>query len=143
MGNSINSHAMSYFNLLKTASWIEIKIKKAIKPFNLTHAQLNVLSVLGKNHPKPMTVNAVKKGIIVANPDVTRLLDRLVKKELIERKTCNDNRRKVDITITSKGMDLLKIAQNEAKKAVDNFFENKISIKEAAYINKVLIKMRN
>ena len=43
-------HAKAYFNLLKTGSWIEDRIKKSLKPFNLTHAQLNALYILMENY---------------------------------------------------------------------------------------------
>ena len=46
MEDSNSIHARAYFNLLKTESWIDEKIKDSLKPFNLTHAQLNVLHIL-------------------------------------------------------------------------------------------------
>ena len=54
MEDSKSIHAIAYFNLLKTSSWIEEKIKEALKPFNLTHSQLNVLHVLMVNDPQPV-----------------------------------------------------------------------------------------
>lgn len=42
-----------------------------------------------------------------ANSDVTRIVDRLKKEELVVRKNCHADRRKVNITLTQKGMDLL------------------------------------
>ncbi len=78
-------HALAYFNLLKTGSWVEERIKNALKPFNLTHAQLNALYILFENDPEPVSANELKKKILVSNPDVTRLLDRLVKKGYVLR----------------------------------------------------------
>jgi DNA-binding MarR family transcriptional regulator len=39
--------------------------------------------------------------------NTTRLIDKLINKKLVNRKICEDNRRKIDITITEKGLDLL------------------------------------
>ena len=86
MENIKTIHALAYFNLLKTGSWVEEKIKAALKPFNLTHSQLNALSVLLDNDPEPLSVRELKEKMLVSNPDVTRLLDRLVKKEYVLRK---------------------------------------------------------
>ena len=88
-----NPYAISYFKFLKTAAWVDLRIKESLKPYNLTHSQLNVLNLLVKNHPKPMDAKTIKANLVVASPDLTRLLDRLVKKGLVNRKTCSTNRR--------------------------------------------------
>lgn len=135
-------HAMGYFNVLKTASWVEVLIKEALKPLEITHAQLNVLSLLAHRHPKPMSAGAVKNGIIVASPDITRLIDRLMKKELVHRQTCPDNRRQMEITITKKGMSLFHKAHDAAMKATDDFFKDKITKGEARQLSEILTKIR-
>jgi len=99
-------HARAYFNLLKTGGWVEEKLKVALKPFNLTHAQLNALHILFDSDPKPVSANELKRKILVSNPDVTRLLDRMVKKGFVLRETCPENRRKIDISLTDAGKQL-------------------------------------
>lgn len=75
MEDSNSVHARGYFNLLKTEIWIDEKIKDALKPFNLTHAQLNALQILFETDPEPESANELKTRILVRNPDLTRLLD--------------------------------------------------------------------
>ncbi len=135
-------HALAYFNLLKTGSWIEERVKEALKPLNLTHAQLNVLYILMESDPKPVSANELKKKILVSNPDVTRLLDRLVKKGYVVRETCPENRRKIDISLTDSGREIFAKANLAAKKAVRNFFEDQVSIEEAKELKRILHKMR-
>ncbi len=53
------------------------------------------------------------------NPDLTRLCDRLLKLGLIERAACPENRRKMNIGITDKGLALLEIIDPE----VSAYFE--------------------
>lgn len=138
----INSiHAKAYFNMLKTSSWIETQIKKALKPFDLTHAQLNVLHLLYNNFPEPISANELKTKILVSNPDVTRLLDRLVNKGYVSRNICPGNRRKIDIAITEDGKTIFKEAHLSSKKSVRNFFEDKISIEEAEELRRILKKI--
>ncbi len=134
-------HAKAYFNLLKTGSWIEQEVKKALKPFNLTHAQLNVLYILQQHTPEAVSASKLKEQILVSNPDVTRLLDRLVKKELVTRETCPNNRRRIDITLTDKGQTLFLEAHKATKKALGNFFEEQITEEEAAQLRKILHKI--
>ena len=138
--NSI--HALAYFNLLKTGNWIDEKVKEALKPFNLTHAQLNTLHILMENYPKPVSANELKKKVLVRNPDVTRLLDRLVNKGYVVRETCPENRRKIDISLTNSGKKLFKKAHLSAKQALGFFFEKQITENEAKELRRILHKMR-
>ena len=135
-------HALAYFNLLKTVSWLEELIKSALKPFNLTHAQLNALYILYENDPGPVSANELKEKILVSNPDVTRLLDRLVVKGYVQRDTCPDNRRKIDISLTDPGKKLFLEAHLAAKEALGNFFEKQISEDEAKELRNILHKIR-
>ena len=134
-------HALAYFNLLKTGSWIDDKVKRALKPFNLTHAQLNTLHILCEYDPKPISANELKKKILVKNPDLTRLLDRLVKKEIVIRKTCPENRRKIDISLTDSGRKLFDKAHLSTKQALGNFFEKQITEDEAMELRRILHKI--
>jgi MarR family 2-MHQ and catechol resistance regulon transcriptional repressor len=142
MDDSNSIYALAYFNLLKTGSWIEEKVKEALKPFGLTHAQLNTLYILFENAPVPVSANELKKKILVSNPDVTRLLDRLVKKNFVLRETCPDNRRKIDISLTDSGSIFFTKAHLAAKQALGNFFEDKISEAEATEMRRILQKLR-
>jgi DNA-binding MarR family transcriptional regulator len=134
-------HALAYFNLLKTGSWIEEEVKKALKPLNLTHAQLNALYILNENHPEPVSVNELKEKILVSNPDVTRLVDRLVKKGYVLRETCTENRRKIDITLTDPGMKCFMEAHQSAKKSIGDYFEKQITEDEASELRRILHKI--
>jgi DNA-binding MarR family transcriptional regulator len=135
-------HALAYFNLLKTGSFLEEIIKKALKPLNLTHAQLNALYILFEEDPNPVSVTELKTKILVSNPDVTRLLDRLVIKGYVRRETCPENRRKIDISLTEPGRKLFLEAHETAKEALGNFFEEQITEDEAKELRRILHKIR-
>jgi len=95
-----------------------------------------------ENYPEPVSANKLKEKILVSNPDVTRLLDRLVKKGHVVRETCLENRRKIDISLSESGIKLYEKAHLSAKKAVRNFFEDQISAKEAKELRRILHKIR-
>jgi len=135
-------HALAYFNLLKTGSWLEERIKKALRPFGLTHAQLNALYILFENDPKPVSASQLKEKILVNNPDVTRLLDRLVNKGYVHRETCSENRRKIDVSLTESGRLLFIEAHQSAREAVGNFFEKQITEDEARELRRIMHKLR-
>lgn len=136
-------HALAYFNLLKTVSWLEELVKDALRPFNLTHAQLNALYILYENDPGPVSANELKKRILVANPDVTRLLDRLVNKGYVHRETCPGNRRKIDIFLTEPGKKLFLEAHLAAKESLGGFFNQQITEDEATELRRILHKIRS
>jgi DNA-binding MarR family transcriptional regulator len=69
---------------------------------------------------KPANLKTVQKRMIHKMSNTTRLIDKLVIKKLVSRKICKNNRRKIDITITDKGLNLLtqldtKIQKTEAE----------------------------
>lgn len=135
-------HALAYFNLLKTESLLEERVKEALRVHNLTHAQLNALYVLFENDPEPVSASELKKKILVSNPDVTRLMDRLVRKGYVLRETCTENRRKVDISLTNSGKKLFIEAHLSAKQAVGSFFKDQITEDEARELRRILHKIR-
>lgn len=142
MDDTKNIHAVAYFNLLKTGTWVEETVKNALRPFNLTHAQLNALHILFESDPAPVSANDLKKRILVRNPDVTRLLDRLVKKGYVLRETCPENRRKIDISLTDMGRELFQEAHLAAKHALGDFFANQITEDEATELRSIMHKIR-
>jgi DNA-binding MarR family transcriptional regulator len=71
------------------------------------------------------------------------LLDRLVKKGLVYRETCLENRRKIDISLTDQGKELFVSAHESAKKAIGNFFDDQITEEEAKDLRRILKKIKN
>ncbi len=140
--NEKSDHAQAYFNFLRTAAWVEKKVKTALKPYGLTHAQLNILASLYHKYPNPMSPNEIKESLVIDSPDVTRLIDRLSKKELVTRSTCLTNRRKVDIIISSQGQKLYRQAHQAAKKSINNYFQEEITSAETKELNRILNKMK-
>ena len=131
----------AYFNFLKTSNLIEEQVKQALKEHDLTHSQLNVLYILKENDPNPVSNSDINRRILVKSPDLTRLLDRLVKKNLVDRQICPENRRKMNIKLTEHGKQVFEKANSDAKRSVNNFFEN-LTEKEAGQLREIMRKVR-
>ena len=131
----------AYFNFLKTSNWVEEQVKQALKEHDLTHSQLNVLYILKENDPNPVSNSDINRRILVKSPDLTRLLDRLVKKNLVDRQICPENRRKMNIKLTEHGKQVFEKANSDAKRSVNNFFEN-LTEKEAGQLREIMRKVR-
>ncbi len=98
----------SVIELILTGNWVQDHLGEALKPYKLSMAQFNVLRILRGQKGKPASLSCVNEKMIHKMSNTTRLIDKLLEKELVERITCPDNRRKIELTITSKGLDLLK-----------------------------------
>ena len=70
----------------------------------LTTSQYNVLRILRGSHPTRLTCSDVGERMIARDPDVTRLVDRLAKRGLVERIRSRRDRRVVEVGITNKGL---------------------------------------
>ena len=82
--------------------------QQLFKEYDITPQQYNALRILRGQHPKPATVGLIKERMIDRNSDASRIVERLRKAEFVERVTCENDRRAVDVVITEKGLTLLK-----------------------------------
>ncbi|HMS64606.1 MAG TPA: MarR family transcriptional regulator [Ignavibacteria bacterium] len=127
-------------NLIFTGNWIHSKNAELLKPHKLTSQQFNLLRILRGQFPNPVTVNLLIERMLDKMSNASRIVDRLVKKNLVLRKSCPEDRRRVDIVITDKGLKLLeKIDLDENK--WEKRFENLTEI-EAKNLNNYLDKLR-
>jgi MarR family transcriptional regulator, 2-MHQ and catechol-resistance regulon repressor len=102
-----SSSQKAYLNIIFTANWIQANAREVLKPYGLTLQQYNVLRILRGRFPKCAYPNEIKAVMLDKNPDLTRLCDRMISNGWIIREIDGDNRRKMKISITQSGMDLL------------------------------------
>ena len=136
-----NNQQKAYINLIYTANEINAVSKKLFKQFDVTLQQYNVLRILKGKHPESVNPGDIKAVMLDKSPDLTRLVDRLLAKDLVSRETCEVNRRKIDIKISEKGLHFLektnsKIANNE------QFITKSLTDKEADQLSDLLDKLR-
>jgi DNA-binding MarR family transcriptional regulator len=110
-----NAMEKAVINLMFTYGWITDRQTQFFKPFDLTGQQYNILRILKGQHPKSISGTAIKARMLDKNSDVSRLLDRLALKQLIEKKTCPSDKRAADVTITPKGLDVLADIEKRSK----------------------------
>ncbi len=136
-------HRKMLVHILHTANYLDNIISGLLKKFDITHVQFNILKVLEAEHPKPLSVGKVKEGLLFSNSDMTRLMDRLVKKDLVVRNVCPENRRQIDVEITGKGLKLLNNIAPELINILDDYFIKKIKDDEAVFISEKMKLIRN
>ena len=107
------------------------------KQFGISPQQFNVLRIL-RGAKAPLKVQTIKKRMIERAPNVTRLMDKLFSKGLIDRISCKHDRRVVHIVITAKGLHLLKVISRNMK---EDTLEN-LDDEEALILSDLLDKIR-
>lgn len=128
-------------NVIFTGNWLNSQSIKSFKPFGVSPQQYNVLRILKGQHPNAITVNQIAERMLDKNSNASRLVDKLVLKELVKRETCESDRRQMDVAITDKGLKLLTNMDKNIEH-IDKLMENKISKKDAEMINSILDKIR-
>jgi DNA-binding MarR family transcriptional regulator len=83
------------------------KLAHALKPFGLSVQQFNVLRILRGQKGNMLNLNEITHRMIHKMSNTTRLVDKLIDKSLVERVICPENRRRVNISITDKGLEIL------------------------------------
>lgn len=97
-----------FISLQKTADALGLEIEQLFKPQGLTGTQYNVLRILRGAEPEGLACSSIGERMISHDPDMTRLLDRMEKRNLITRARQTDDRRVVKTRITPAGLTLLK-----------------------------------
>ncbi|GHE32630.1 MarR family winged helix-turn-helix transcriptional regulator [Sphingobacterium griseoflavum] len=127
-------------NILFTASWLGLILEKRAAKKQITLQQFNALRILRGQLPNPTTNNLLRDRMISNTPDISRLVDRIVSKDLASRTKNKDDKRAVDLYITQKGLDLLD--EMEEDMMLTDILPEQLSAQEAAMLSDLLDKLR-
>jgi DNA-binding MarR family transcriptional regulator len=127
-------------NILFTSSWLHNVSLGRLKPHDITPEQFNVLRILRGSHPKKLMLADITSRMLDKSSNATRLVEKLRQKGLVNRQICESNRRQVDISITEKGLAVLKKIDSEEKEWLAKL--SNITQAEAQELNRILDKLR-
>ena len=134
-----NSSQKVIVNLLYTNGWLVGKLRDIFKEYDITEKQYNILRIL-KGAEKPLTTSTIRNRLLDKMSDTTRVIDRMIKKGLVEKQTNKMDRRLVDITLSSHGESLLLQTERITHK-MDAIVGN-LSEHESQVLSDLLDKMR-
>ena len=119
-------------NLMYTSRVMEEAISAILKPYDLTIQQYNVLRILRGQKGNPANLSTIQERMVDRSSNSSRLVDKLIKKEWVARNVCAQNRRKVEIIITKKGLDILQvldpITEENNEKIVSNLSTDQLEV---------------
>ncbi len=126
-------------NLHYTHFYLMDKYKKVIQSYGLTTIQSNILGIIVHSYPKSLFLEEIKSMVLEPNSDVSRTVVRLAEKGFIEKIIDTNNRRKLSICATVKGVETSK--KMEADPRFQKFTEG-ITLTEARVFIKFLKELR-
>lgn len=134
-----NEYQKGIINLIYTCNWANEKMNFFFDKEDVTAQQYNILRIL-RGAGKPISTLQIRERMLDKMSDTSRIVDRLVLKGLAKKTVCKNDKRLVDVSISSHGKKLLeKIDKYEND--MDAIFGN-ITEAEAKILNKLLDKIR-
>lgn len=125
-------------NIRYTSNWIGNFYNNQLAEFDITLPQFNILRIL-RGAKQKLSIKVVKDRMLEKSPNTTRLIDKLIDKNLVIRSRCEHDRRVVYIEISSKGQEVLT--------QIDDVFDDmnlscSLSNEEAVTLSDLLDKIR-
>lgn len=96
-----------YISLLRTIDLLGRSTSQLLKQHDMSSAQYNVLRILRGAEPEGMPCGEVGTRMVTRDPDITRLLDRMEKRQWVTRIRVSSDRRVITARITENGLKLL------------------------------------
>ena len=131
----------AHVNILFTAARLIQQSAVALKPYQLSWQQFNILRILKGMDPEPATVKLLTERMIDKMSNASRLVDKLKAKGYVEREACEEDRRRVNIRLTDTGRQLLE----QASHAMENMTVHRsdsLTEEEVIQLNDLLNRIR-
>jgi DNA-binding MarR family transcriptional regulator len=137
--NFRNEHQKLGINIMYTANWLNEKIAGILSQEDITQQQYNILRIL-RGADKPLSTLQIRARMLDKMSDTSRIVDRLVAKELVEKNTCPTDKRLVDVVLSKKGFAMLE-KLDQLNHHLDALMKG-ISEKDANTMNQLLDQLR-
>ncbi len=135
-----NNYHKASVNLIFTGKWMIQFHSDVFKKYDLTFQQYNILRILRGRIPGVSTVKLIRERMLDRMSDASRIVELLRKKKLVERNICSEDRRKMDVVITQKGLDLLTEIERENERMDKRL--SALNEEEIVLLNNLLDKVR-
>lgn len=127
-------------NIVYTSNWVNFLLEQRATNYGLTLQQFNVLRILRGQYPHPTKNTLLRERMLSKTVDISRLVDRVVNKGLVSRKSSTSDKRAVDLLITDAGLELLERMEEEMM--LSDVLPDNITEKQCQQLNKLLDRFR-
>jgi DNA-binding MarR family transcriptional regulator len=136
---NIPKERRTIIHMMLVNNTINEQIAIALKPFDISIQQFNVLRILRGQKGKPANLSTLNERMVTKMSNTTRLVDKLISKGYVDRITCPSNRRKVEINLTKKGSNEL-IELDKTMSQTETDLLNQFTESELEQLNVLLNK---
>ena len=140
--NEIALPKKTVLNILYTQNILGERFNEILKPYDLSSEQFNVLRILRGQKGNAVNMCDIQERMIAKTSNTTRLIDKLLLKEMVSRQVCSDNRRKIEVNITQKGLNTLQELDPKVE-AFENKMQEVFTNQELEQLNEYLDRIRN
>ncbi len=141
VASNIPLSRQTVINIFLTNTWVKNDLLNVLKPNDLSLEQFNVLRILRGQKGNPINLQDIQERMVNIMSNTTRLVDKLILKGFVKRNQCEENRRKIEIYITSEGLNILKELDIIIDKTEQNITSN-LSKTELEHLNELLLKLK-
>lgn len=128
-------------NMIYTMNWIKDQTRNFFESEDITPQQFNILRILRGSYPQPLSTLQIRERMLEKMSDTSRIVDRLIAKNLVKKVTCKTDRRLVDVLITDKGRQLLE--KMDHRQSEMDAVMARLSEDEALQLSELLDKVRH
>lgn len=135
-----NEYQKATINIIFSANWLHERINVFLEEEDITQQQFNIMRIL-RGSRKPLSTLQIRERMLDKMSDTSRIVERMLKKGLVEKKICSTDKRLVDVVLSEEGYTILeKIDRKNTE--MDNILQH-LSADEAETLNRLLDKMRD
>lgn len=128
-------------NICETEVWLRTTIKDFLEEFEVTQQQLSILRILKAANNEPMSTKQIQAEMMDKSSDTSRLVDRLIKKDLVRKRKDPKDGRLIQVFIKYEGLRLLAQIEDRIHELDDKFAL--LSEEEGEQLNLLLEKARS
>lgn len=129
-------------NIVRTAGHLAEPFDRLFKEHQLSQPLFNVLRILRGQQGEGLACSHIGERMVSRVPDVTRLIDKLIKLDLATRERSAADRRVVLISITPRGQALLATLDGPTTELHQTILGH-MSARELKELNRLLVKARS
>ena len=135
-----NEFQKATVNIIFSANWLHEKINIFLEEEDITQQQYNIMRIL-RGSQKPLSTLQIRERMLDRMSDTSRIVERMLKKGLVEKNICHTDKRLVDVVLTKEGYAVLgKLDKKNTE--IDNILQH-LTAEEAETISRLLDKMRD
>lgn len=123
-------------NLFVAAARVRREVEQVCQQYDIQFSHYNVLRILRGVHPEGHPRCEIIDRMLDPSPDVTRLTDKLVERDLVRRMRSQEDRRMTIHKITDKGLELLEEMQPEIT-AVQERFGERVAPRDLEHLSRI------